>query len=143
MRRLLAALLLAVCLGAPALAKDSPVVVTLDGRPVDRHGGVAVARLGVVYGDVVDLVQAFDGVLTFHRNAVLVTIKGTTARFTVGSRTALIDQGSVVTSGAAFRRNGDIYVPLTFFVTRVAGAQVRIDKALAHARIYVNANPLS
>jgi len=45
----------------------------------------------------------------------------------IDSRTALIDQGSVVLRGAPFRRNGDIYVPLAFFVTRVARAQVRID----------------
>jgi hypothetical protein len=130
-------------LGTPALAADKPVQVTLDGRSVDRHGGIAVARQGVVYADVVDLVRAFDGVLTFHGKAVLVTVRETTARFTVGSRTALVQQGSVVMSGRTFRRNGDIYVPLAFFVTRVAKAQVRIDKALEHARISVNANPLS
>jgi hypothetical protein len=141
--RLLAAILLVFSLAAPALAKDSPVTLTLDGRPVDRHGGVAVAHNGLVYADVVDLVKSFNGLLTFHGNAVLVTIHGTTARFTVGSRTALIDQGSVQMRGATFRRNGDIYVPLEFFITRVARAKVQIDKSLAHARIYVNANPLS
>jgi hypothetical protein len=141
--RLLAAVLLSFSLAAPALAMDSPVALTLDGRPVDRHGGIAVAHQGIVYADVVDLVKAFNGLLTFHHDAALVTIQGTTARFTLGSRTALIDQGSVVMRGPAFRRNGDIYVPLEFFVTRVARAKVRIDKSLAHARIYVNANPLS
>ena len=143
MRRLAAALLLMLAFGAPALAADKTVKLTLDGRPVDRRGGIAVAHRGVVYADVVDLVKAFNGLLTFHGKTVLLTVDGTTAEFTAGSRTARLGEDAVTMRGQAFRRNGDLYVPLEFFVTRVAHARVRIDPALAHANIYVNANPLS
>ncbi len=145
MTRLLAAFLCALVLGlaAPASAADKNVKLTLDGRPVDRSGGIAVARGGVVYADVVDLVKAFDGLLTFHGNAVEVTIDSVTATFSAGSRTALLQEGSATMPGQVFRRNGDFYVPLGFFITRVAKAKLRTDPALTRADIYVNASPLS
>jgi hypothetical protein len=142
-RRPAAALLLTLALGAPALARDTVVRLTLDGRPVDRHGGIALAHRGVVYADVVDLVKAFDGLLTFHGKTVVVTLSGTTAAFTAGSRTARLGLGAETMRGQAFQRNGDLYVPLDFFVGQIAHARVRIDKSLAHADIYVNADPLS
>jgi Copper amine oxidase N-terminal domain len=142
-RRLAAASLLALALGASALARDTAVKLTLDGRPVDREGGIALEHQGVVYADVVDLVKAFDGLLTFHGKTVVVTLSGTTAAFTAGSRTARLGLGAVTMRGRAFERKGDLYVPLDFFVTQVAHARVRIDKSFAHADIFVNANPLS
>jgi copper amine oxidase-like protein len=143
--RPLAALLCALVLGlaAPASAADKNVKLTLDGRPVDRAGGIAVAHGGVVYADVVDLVKVFNGLLTFHGNAVEVTINAVTATFTAGSRTATLQQGSATMRGQVFRRNGDFFVPLDFFITRVAGAKVQIDPAQSKADIYVNASPLS
>lgn len=143
MRRLAAALLFTFASTAPAFALDKTVKLTLDGRPVDRKGGVALAHQGTVYADVVDLVRAFNGLLTFHGKGVTVTIDGTTARFTVGSRTAFLGEDAATMRGQAFLHNGDIYVPLEFFVTHVAHARVRIDPSLAHANIFVNANPLS
>lgn len=143
MRRLAAALLLTLSLGAPALARDTVVRLTLDGRPVDRQGGIALAHRGVVYADVVDLVKAFDGLLTFHGKTVVVTLSGTTAAFTAGSRTARLGLGAVTMRGQAFERNGDLYVPLDFFVTQVAHARLQVDRSFAHANIFVNADPLS
>jgi Copper amine oxidase N-terminal domain len=143
MKRFLAALLLALSLGGSALADDRRVTLTLDGRPVSRNSGVAVARDGVIYADVVDLTRAFNGLLTFHGPATLVTIDGKTATFTAGSRTAQINQGAIMMRGQAFMRNGDLFVPLDFFVTQVAGAKLRVNRALTKADIYVNANPLS
>jgi len=140
----LAALALAVSFlaaAAPGSAADHDVKLTLDGRPVDRAGGVALLRNGVVYADVVPLVKSFDGLLTFQGNAVVVTINGVTGRFTEGSRTALINQGAVAMRGQTFRLNGDWYVPLDTFITRVAKAKVHVNAAQTQADIAVNASP--
>jgi hypothetical protein len=142
----LAASLLALALLAsarPAFAADQAIKLRLDGRPVDRAGGVAVLHNGVVYADVVVLVKSFNGLLTFQGNAVEVSIGTTTARFTVGSRTMTIDQGAVTMGGQTFMRNGDIFVPLVPFITQLAHAKVNIDRAAGRADILVNANPLS
>ena len=144
MKSLFAALTVTVALlsaGVPAFAADRDVKLTLDGRPVDRAGGVAVLHNGVVYADVVPLVKSFDGLLTFQGNAVVVTINGVTGRFTDGSRTALINQGSVQMRGQVFRRNGDFYIPLDTFITRVAKAKLKTNATQTRADIYVNANP--
>lgn len=146
MKRLLAGLALAAALAAPnapAFAADRQVKLTLDGRPVDRAGGVAVLHNGVVYADVVPLVKSFDGLLTFQGSAVVVTINGITGRFTTGSRTALIADGAVTMRGQTFMLNGDMYVPLDTFVTQIAKAKVRVNPARTQADILVNANPAS
>jgi Copper amine oxidase N-terminal domain len=141
MKRLAAALALAAALpfaATPALAADRIVKLTLDGRPVDRTGDVALLHGGVIYADVVKLVKSFDGLLTFQGPAVVVSIGGTNATFTAGSRTAKIGDGAVTMRGAAFLRNGDLYVPLDTFITRVAGAKLRVDPGQTHADIAVN-----
>ncbi len=148
MTRLLAALLCALTLalgwgGAPAAAADRVVKLTLDGRPVDRAGGVAIARNGVVYANLVDLVKSFDGLLTFQGAGAVVSIGAVTATFTAGSRTAKVGEGAQTMKGQTFLRNGDLFVPLDFFVTQVARAKVTIDPALSKADIRVNANPSS
>jgi len=143
-KRLLTALALGIALlapNAPALAADRQVKLTLDGRPVDRVGGIAVVRNGVVYADVVPLVKSFDGLLTFQGNAVVVTIHGVTGRFTDGSRTALINDGAVTMRGQTFKRNGDWYVPLDTFITQIAKAKLRVNAAQTQADISVNASP--
>ena len=140
MTRLLAAFAAALMLLAavPASAADRTVKLTLDGRPVDRAGGVAVLRNGIVYANVVPLVKSFDGLLTFQGNAVVVTINGVTGRFTEGSRTALINQGAVTMPGQTFKREGDLYVPLDVFVTQIAKAKLRTNPARTQADIFVN-----
>ena len=143
MKTLLTALTLGIALLAPATsayAADRDVKLTLDGRAVDRAGGVALVRNGVVYADVVPLIKSFDGLLTFQGNAVVVTIHGITARFTDGSRTALINEGAVTMRGQTFKRNGDWYVPLETFITQVAKAKVRVNAAQTQADIIVNPN---
>jgi hypothetical protein len=142
MKRLTAALALVATLlaVAPGLAADRNVKLTLDGRPVDRAGGVAVLHNGVVYADVVPLVKSFDGLLTFQGNAVVVSIHGVTGRFTDGSRTVLIGQGAITMRGQTFKVNGDFYVPLDTFVTQIAKAKLRVNAAQTQADIYVNAS---
>ncbi|HTD33500.1 MAG TPA: stalk domain-containing protein [Candidatus Elarobacter sp.] len=142
MTRLLAALAAAATLAftaVPASAADRTVKLTLDGRPVDRAGGVAVLHNGVVYANVVPLVKSFDGLLTFQGTAVVVTINGVTGRFTEGSRTALINDGAVTMPGQTFKRDGDLYVPLATFVTQIAKAKLRTNPARTQADIFVNA----
>lgn len=144
MIRRLAAAVLALGLAAPACAAGEAIVhLSLDGRPVDRSGGIAVARRGVVYADVVDLSKAFDGLLTVQGRTAIVTVNMTTATFTAGSVAAVIGHAPVVLRGAPFWRHGHLYVPLDAFVRQVAGARLRVDTRHARARIYVNANPLS
>ncbi|HEY0615438.1 MAG TPA: stalk domain-containing protein [Candidatus Elarobacter sp.] len=143
MKRTIAGLAAALMLlaASPAFAADRDVKLTLDGRPVDRAGGVAILHNGVVYADVVPLVKSFDGLLTFQGNAVVVTINGVTGRFTEGSRTALINDGATTMPGQTFKRNGDFFVPLELFITKIARAKVRMNPARTQADIAVNANP--
>ncbi len=147
MRRPLAALALTAVLAggvgaAPALAKDRAIHLVLDGRPLDRPGAiVAMLHDGIIYADVVDLVKAFSGLLTFHGKAVWVTVGDTYSIFTAGSRTATIDRYTVDLPGKCFMRNGDIYVPLTTFA-QVAKARVRVNAAHTQADLLVNANPI-
>ena len=146
MKRLAAALVIVASLlgaAAPARAADRVIAVTLDGRPLDRVGGVALLHDGVIYADVVKLVKAFDGLLTFQGKAVVVSIGTTTGTFTTGSHTAKINDGAVRMRGAAFMRDGDLYVPLDTFVTRLANAKLRVTPGAARADIVVNASPTS
>ena len=138
MIRAAAVLLLAASLAAPAGAAERIVKMTMDGRPVDRHGGIAVLRNGVVYADVVDLVKTFDGLLTFQGPATVVTIGPATATFTIGSRTMKINDGAVTMRGPVFVRHGDPYVPLDAFIAHVTTARLAINPSRTTADISVD-----
>jgi len=138
------AMALSVTMTAPVCAADDPIVkLTLDGRPVDRSSGSAVLHNGIVYGDVEDLVRSFDGILTFQRDTITVTINSVTAKFTQGSSTVTLGAASVVMPGPVITRDGENFVPLEFFITRVCAARVRVSPDKTSANIYVNSNPLS
>jgi hypothetical protein len=141
MKHLVAGLVAVVLALAPALAKDQLVKLTLDGRPVDRVGGIALLHDGLVYADSVDLVKTFDGLVVFAGTSERIEIRGHVGTFTAGMRGATVDQVRVLLPGAPFVRNGDLYVPLEFFITRIASAHVRFTPGRADIR--VNANPLS
>jgi hypothetical protein len=131
----------AVCLtsASAVLAADSIVKLTLDGRPVDRAGGIAVRHNGVVLADVIDLTKAFDGLLTFpNRNSVTVTLNGTTVRYRVGVKSAVVNDKVLPLRVAPILRNGDVFVPLAEFVN-FGGARVALSSNRADIRI--NANP--
>jgi hypothetical protein len=115
----------------------------MDGRPVDRAGGIAILHDGVVYADVVDLVKTFDGLVTFAGAAARIEISGHVGTFTTGMRGASVDGARVMLPGAPFMRNGDLYVPLQFFITRIASARVQFNGDRTRADIRVNSNPLS
>jgi len=141
MKSLVAAFVAVAFALAPALATDHLVTLTMDGRPVDRAGGIAIVHDGLVYADAVELVKTFDGLVTFAGKSESIEIRGHVGRFTAGTRGASVDRVRVVLPGAPFVRNGDLYVPLEFFITRIASARVRFSPG--HADIRVNANPLS
>ena len=125
---------------ARASAADSAVELTLEGRPVDRNGGVAVLHHGLVYADVVDLTRCFDGFITLVRGgAATVTIGPNTGTFVPGSRTATINATAVVLPDAPFQLNGELFVPLEPFISWVAGADVQLSGTRRHADIRVPA----
>jgi len=143
MKRLFALALLILASALPVSAADSAVSLTLDGRPVDKHGGIAVLRAGTVFVDAVDMTKSFDGLISMARGgAATITIRGNTGAFVPGSPTAVVN-GKKLLIAAPFMRNGDLFVPLNFFITQVAKAKVTIDAAKKHANILVNANPIS
>ncbi|GAC1429865.1 MAG: hypothetical protein NVSMB5_24290 [Candidatus Velthaea sp.] len=131
----------AVLFGAlPAYAADRVVTLTLDGRPIDKHGGIAVMHGGVLYADTIDLVKTFDGLISLHKDgSATATIRGNTGAFTPGSRNATINGKVVRLPGAPFMRGGDLYVPLESFVSRIAAAKVRMTGS--GAEIIVSATP--
>ena len=145
-RRMIA---LAACLalvGAPVLAADSVVRVTLDGRPIDKdQRSVAVLRDGVVFADVSNLNASFSGLLTYGKDnrSVKILIGRRVGAFSIGSTTMMAGPTSVKLPGAPFRYNGEIFVPLAAFVKYVAGAKLHTSADLSRADIIVNANPMA
>jgi hypothetical protein len=136
-RTLLAAVAAILLTVAPALA-DAPVVLTFDGRPLDRHPGAALLHNGVVYADVVDLTRALDGVLSFPtRRSVEILVDGNVGTFTVGRPVMALNRGSAKIDGAPFVHDGDIYVPLRAFVVRLAQRRVTANAAHTRADIQV------
>jgi len=143
MKRLAALALLLFASSLPAFAADTAVSLTLDGRPVDKHGGIAVMRGGTIFVDAVDMTKSFDGLINMVRGGgATIEIRGNTGAFVPGSKTAVVN-GQKLVIPAPFMRNGDLFVPLEFFITRVAKARVRVDAAHKHADILVNASPMS
>lgn len=116
----------AVPLAASASA-DVPVVLTMDGRPVSKRPGMAVRHNGVLFADVIDLTRVFDGLLVLDGpRTVKLAIRGHTATFTVGSKTARIDGKKVALQAAPLLRNGDIYVPISTFVGPKTGIGLKM-----------------
>jgi hypothetical protein len=125
-------------LTAHAAAADSLVELTLEGRPVDRHSGVAILHHGVVFADAIDLTKCFDGLITLVRSgAATITIGPNTGTFTPGSSRATVNNTVVVLPAAPFRRNGDLFVPLEAFSRAIADVNVRVDPIHHRADIRV------
>ena len=128
----------ALSLTAQASAADSVVILTLEGRPLDRHSGVAVLHHGVVFADAIDLTRSFDGLITLLRSgSATITIGPNTGTFTPGSARAMVNDLSVALPYAPFMRNGKLFVPLEAFSSRIAGAKVSSDPARHRADIRV------
>jgi len=114
-----------------AMAADSVVALTLDGRPIDKHGGIAVMHGGTVFVDAIDMTRTFNGLISMRTGgSATITIQGNTGAFVPGSSVAVVN-GVKARIPAPFMRGG-LFVPLNFFITRLTHARVRID--MAHRR---------
>jgi len=142
MKRLIALALLLCSTAVPVFAADSTVTLTLDGRPIDKHGGIAVMHGGTVFVDAVDMTKTFNGLISMRTGgSATITIQGSTGAFVQGSTTTVVN-GVKARIPAPFMRGGDLFIPLNFFITRLTRAKVRIDAARRRADILVNASPM-
>lgn len=108
--------------GTRPLAADTPVNLTLDGRPISRKPDVAVMRNGQLFVDVVDLTRVFDGFLVFEPGqTVKIAIRGHTGTFVAGKLAARVDGKPVTLPEAPFLRNGDLYIPIGVILGRRTG----------------------
>jgi hypothetical protein len=138
MKRLAVLALLLCTTALPAFAADSIVHLTLDGRPVDKHGGIAVMHSGTVFVDAIDMTKTFNGLVSLRAGgSATITIQGSTGAFVPGSTTAVVN-GVKTRIPAPFMRGGDLFIPLNVFITRLTHAKVRIDAARMRADILVN-----
>lgn len=136
----MAFIFLSIVLASPAFAADRPLQLTIDGRPVSRNGSVALFHRGVAFANLIELVRSYGGLVSIATPATSVTIRSHSATFVPGSPTATIDTVAAPMPAPAFFSGGVLYVPLAFFVSRVAGGTVRIDTAAATANIAVRAD---
>lgn len=143
MRRVAArwgALLLAICalLAAPsiALAKDVPLRILLDGRPLDSHSPSGLVHRGVSFINVVRATKAFNGLLIFGKNgrSLRITIRQHNARFTLGQRDGMLLDLQTTFPAPPFELYGDIYVPLTA-IAILADVRVSVDVDRGIARL--------
>lgn len=142
MTRIVAAALVALALtapvlAAPALAQDRVVHLTFDGRPIDNDAGVAFLHRGIAYVDLVVLVKAYDGLMSWRAPSQWVTINGLTAVLTPGSRTMRVQEKKVQLPGPVLRHKGMLLVPLDAFVTSVGGKVTH--RSATRAEIIANA----
>jgi hypothetical protein len=123
-------------MAAPALAKDTPLQILLDGRPLDAAATSGLVHRGKAFINVVRGTKAFNGLLTFGEGArsVSVTVRSQNARFVVGSTDGTLSGKATTFPAAPFTLNGDIYVPLTTFA-QLAGVGVSVDTKHAVARL--------
>ena len=100
--------------GTRALAADTRVNLTLDGRPISRKPDVALLRNGQMFVDAVDLTRVFSGFLVFEpEETVKIAVRGHTGTFHAGQRAARIDGKAVTLPEPAFLHNGDLYIPVS------------------------------
>jgi|GEM_PF-3135439 len=117
-----------------AVAADVPYGILVDGRRVDASGRSGLERGGVLFVNVVRAVKVFDGLLTFDKRTVRLTIRGRTLVFRLGSTRALLDDTTLRLAGAPFRVRNDAFVPLAP-VAAIAHAKVHVDEAARVANL--------
>jgi hypothetical protein len=141
MRRFIPALLCLLAVtpwlaAAPALAKDVPLQILLDGRPLDATAASGIVHRSKAFINVVRGTKAFSGLLTFGKDdrSVSVTVRNQTARFVVGSTEGEFGGKPTTFPAAPFTLNGDTYVPLATFA-QLAGVSLSVDTKHAVARL--------
>ncbi len=128
------ALVLAAALGTSALAANTSVKLTLDGRPVAGNGVVALNHNGVVYADMILLNKTFSGLMSIKGKTYSTVVRGHSVAFTVNSPIGVVQGRKVRLSGSPFLLNNSLYVPLAAF-GRGIGVQIRIDASRTNADI--------
>jgi hypothetical protein len=137
-RQFVAGSLALAAIGAlPFAARASSDVLTLsvDGHPAARSSAAVIRRDGTPLASIAELDRIFGGLLTYENGSAEITVDGTTAAFTPGSKVADVDGRRVAMSAPAERVGRQIYVPLGFVVRRVAHDEVRIDERSKTAEI--------
>lgn len=142
MKRLVATLVFASMVVTPALA-DRPLSVTIDGRPITRGSSMARIHNGVAYADLTELVRTYNGIVTTTKGATTVTVRTRRATFVPGSSSVILNNRKLQLGDRAFMREGHLYVPLAFFVKRVGGGRVQIDRAMTTANISIAVDPVT
>lgn len=140
MKRVLATVLLAGSLGAPALAADRPLTVTIEGRPVTSGSSMARVRDGVAYARLTELVRTYNGIASTTNGATTVTVRSRRATFVPGSGFVVLGGTRMRLAHPAFTDGGVLYVPLAFFVKRVGGGRIAIDPSMSSADISIARN---
>ncbi len=128
------ALVLASALGTTALAANTTVKLTLDGRPVAASGVVALNHNGVVFADMILLNKTFSGLMSIKGKTYSTVVRGHSVVFTANSQVAVFQGRKLRVPGAPFLLNNSLYVPLAAFA-RGIGVQVRIDPSHKNAEI--------
>ena len=137
-KAILALTMLTLLVGTPVFAAESPLTLRIDGRPASHDKTVARLRDGVAYAEVVTLVRVFGGLVTITKTGVTATVGVHVARFRVHEKKATIDGRQMSMATATFKEDGDLYVPLAFFVKNVVpGTKLRIDRVNAIASLQV------
>ncbi len=133
-----ALLLTATTATLPARAADTSLALMVDGRPISKNPHVAVIHGGVPFVDLVDIVRTFNGLVVIGAGHVGASVGKHEARFARGDATAMVDGTPVAMPAVAFSANGDLFVPLAFFLTElVPGASLRVDRAAGSANVHV------
>lgn len=128
---------------AAVFAADRALALTIDGRPISRTEPVALFHDGVAYASAIELVRSYGGITSQTGGATAITLGSRVAIFTPGSSIGQVDGARLTMPAPAFVTGGSLYVPLTFFVTQVAGGTVRIDTVAGTAAITLGPSPTS
>ena len=127
-------LILAAALGTTALAANTTVKLTLDGRPVAANGVVALNHNGVVFADMILLNKTFSGLMSIKGKTYSTVVRGHSVVFTANSQVAVFQGRKLRLPAAPFLHNNSLYLPLAAF-GRAIGVPVRIDPSHATADI--------
>jgi hypothetical protein len=128
------ALILAASLGTAALAANTTVKLTLDGRPVAGNGVVALNHNGVVYADMILLNKTFSGLMSIKGKTYSTVVRGHAVAFTANSPIGVFQGRKVRLPARPFLLNNSLYVPLAAFA-RGIGVVVRINPSHTAADI--------
>ena len=128
------ALILTATLGTTALAANTTVKLTLDGRPVAASGVAALNHDGVVFADMILLNKTFSGLMSIKGRTYSTVVRGNSVAFTANSRVAVFQGRKLRLPAAPFLLNNSLYVPLAAF-GRAIGVPIRIDRSHTTADI--------